>query len=83
MAKKKTNKQKKPKNQAGGMLPGLIARYIIAKKLKKKFDALKYMKGAIGGRIAVGKAVAGKKVPTPGNTGMSAGKFFKSGLFGI
>jgi len=73
----------KQQEQIGGMLPGLIIGFIKAKLKKKKFNATNYLKDAIGKRVSVAKVVAGKKVPTPGNTGMSVGDFFKSGLFGM
>ena len=75
--------------QIGGFLPGLLGHVIgnhIRKKQGKKpikFDTKEYMKNAIGSRIKVAKTVAGKKAPTPGNTGMSGTHFMKSGLLGI
>ena len=83
--KPRARRAAKRKNQIGGMLPGLILAIVKAKKQKKKVGkAMKnYMTGAVGRRIAVAKTVAGKKIPTPGNTGMSAGDFFKSALLGI
>ena len=75
--------------QIGGFLPGLLGHLIgnhIRKKQGKKpvkFDTKEYMQNAIGGRIKVAKTVAGKKAPTPGNTGMSGTHFMKSGLLGI
>ena len=75
--------KKRKKIQKGGFLPGLIAGLVKAKLKKKKFDTGKYMKGAIGRRLSVAEVAAGKKVPTPANTGMSAKKFFTSGLFGM
>ena len=75
--------RKKKTIQKGGFLPGLIIGALKAKLKKKKFDAGKYMKGAIGRRVDVAKVAAGRQVPTPGNTGMTVKKFFTSGLFGI
>lgn len=71
--------------QTGGMLPGLILRAVLAKKRKQSVRKAMgdYIKKGISGRISVAKNVAGKKVPTPGNTGMSARRFMMSGLFGI
>lgn len=71
--------------QTGGMLPGLIISAILAKKRKKNVGKAmgNYMKRGIGARIAVAKSAAQKKVPTPGNTGMSAKQFVMSGLFGL
>lgn len=80
---------KKKRKQIGGFLPGLLGPLIanaIRKKQGKKpvnFNARKYMKGAIGRRIQVAKLAKGKKIPTPGNTGMSTKKFLMSGLFGV
>lgn len=83
--KKKKAKGKAKKVQHGGMLAGLIARAIIAKRRKKNVGKAMgdYMKKAIGTRISVAKTVAQKKVPTPSNTGMSAKRFVMSGLFGL
>ena len=80
---KQTKRRQNKHEQIGGMLPGLIIGFIKAKLKKKKFNATNYLKDAIGKRVSVAKVVAGKKVPTPGNTGMSVGDFFKSGLFGM
>jgi hypothetical protein len=80
-------KKRKKKNikQTGGMFPGLILRAILAKKRKQNVGKAvgDYLKRGTSARIAVAKSVAQKKVPTPGNTGMSAKNFFMSGLFGI
>jgi hypothetical protein len=81
--KKRESRQNKKHEQVGGFLPGLIIGLVKAKLQKKKFNAGKYLKGAIGRRVSVAKVAAGKKVPTPGNTGMSVGDFFKSGFLGI
>jgi len=79
----KYKQQNRRHNQIGGMLPGLILGFVKAKKQKKKFKAGDYLKKAFNRRVAVAKVASGKKIPTPGNTGMSVGDFFKSGLLGI
>lgn len=71
--------------QTGGMIAGLVLNAILAKKRKQSVSKAmgNYFKKAVGTRIAVAKNVANKKVPTPGNTGLSGGNFLMSGLFGI
>lgn len=82
MSKLKANKKNV---QQGGMLPGLILSAVKAKKRKQNVGKAMgdYLKGAVGRRVAVAKTVAGRKVPTPKNTGMDAKKFLMSGLFGL
>ena len=82
---KKNIRRRKRRRQLGGMLPGLIAALVKAKRQKRNVGSAagRYLKGAVGRRINVAKVAAGKKVPTPSNTGMSAKKFFLSGLFGL
>jgi len=67
------------------MLPGLIAKMIIAKRKKQSMGkaAKQYLSGGVGRRFNVAKVAAGKKIPTPSNTGMTAKKFIMSGLFGL
>lgn len=83
------HKGKRRKNrspcQVGGMLPGLILRAILAKKRKQNVGKAMadYIKKGTSGRIAIAKSMAQKKVPTPGNTGMSGKRFIMSGLFGL
>ena len=69
--------------QTGGMLPGLIIGLVKAKKKKKHFNVGKYISDSFGKRAKVINVAKGKKVPTPGNTKMDTGSFFKSGFFGI
>ena len=71
------------RRQVGGMLPGLFLGMLKAKKRNKKFNVGNYLKNSFVRRFNVAKVAAGKKVPTPENTGMSRGSFWKSALFGL
>ena len=82
-------RRRKQEKQLGGFLPGLLG-YSVGNAIRKRkgkkplnFDPKKYIQGAIGNRIKIAKLLAGKKLPTPGNTGMSVPQFIKSGLFGV
>ena len=75
---------RRPLTQSGGFLPGLLGRLIgnaIARKKgrrPRKFNAGNYIKNALADRFKIGKVVAGKRIPTPGNTGVPIARFFKS-----
>ena len=81
-------RRRRRRQQRGGMVPGLIGAWIgneIRKAQGKKpvsFDPKAYLKQGITDRIGIGKIAAGKKVPTPGNTGIPLERFLK-GMVGL